>query len=288
MRVHHLNCGCMCPLGGRLFDGFSKGLTAQLVCHCLAIETDSGIVLVDTGFGTRDVEQPTERLSAFFRVFNNIQRREDHTARAQLLKRGLSPSDVRHIILTHLDFDHAGGLDDFPNATVHLLQAEMDAASRRNGFIGTRRYRPGQWNSVGNWQFYAAGGEPWFGFKAVRALTGLPPEILLVPLIGHTLGHSGIAIDTGDGWLLHAGDAYFYRDEIGQSQRHCTPGLRVYQTMMEAHRGARLHNQERLRDLSLSHADMVQIFCSHDAVELHRMQAKSTTTVAGPPARAVA
>ena len=56
MRVHHLNCGCMCPLGGALFDGFSKGLTAQLVCHCLLLETDQhGLVLVDTGFGSRDI-----------------------------------------------------------------------------------------------------------------------------------------------------------------------------------------------------------------------------------------
>ena len=28
--------------------------------------------------------------------------------------------DVTDIVLTHLDFDHAGGLDDFPAATVHL------------------------------------------------------------------------------------------------------------------------------------------------------------------------
>jgi glyoxylase-like metal-dependent hydrolase (beta-lactamase superfamily II) len=51
------------------------------------------------------------------------------------------------------------------------------------------------------------------GFEAVRDLDGLPPEILLVPLAGHTWGHSAVAIDTGDGWLLHAGDAYFFRGE---------------------------------------------------------------------------
>ena len=58
MRIHHLNCGCMCPVGGRLWDGVSRGPTAQLVCHCLLVETDSGLVLVDTGFGLRDVEEP--------------------------------------------------------------------------------------------------------------------------------------------------------------------------------------------------------------------------------------
>jgi hypothetical protein len=38
MRIHHLNCGCMCPVGGRLWDGVSRGLTANLVCHCQLIE----------------------------------------------------------------------------------------------------------------------------------------------------------------------------------------------------------------------------------------------------------
>ena len=48
MKIHHLNCGCMCPLGGAFYDGFSKGLKAHLVCHCLLIETDrDGLVLVD-------------------------------------------------------------------------------------------------------------------------------------------------------------------------------------------------------------------------------------------------
>lgn len=42
MRIHHLNCGTDCPLGGRLFDGRSKGLKGHLVCHCWLIETDQG------------------------------------------------------------------------------------------------------------------------------------------------------------------------------------------------------------------------------------------------------
>jgi glyoxylase-like metal-dependent hydrolase (beta-lactamase superfamily II) len=155
--------------------------------------------------------------------------------------------------------------------------------------IGRRRYRPQQWASVRNWQLYGNDGDDWYGFGAVRNLRGLPPEILLVPLMGHTLGHCGVAVDTGQGWLLHAGDAYFYRDEIGQAKRHCTPGLRFYQTMMEAHRGARKHNQERLRELSLREAGTVKVFCSHDAVELRRFQdAGSSLTASQPAIRAVA
>src|SRR3954447_10918899 len=134
MRVHHLNCGCMCPLGGRLWDGVSHGATARLVCHCQLIETDQGLVLVDTGFGSQDVERPYQRLSALFIHSNRIQFDRRYTALEQVRSRGFSPDDVRHIVLTHLDFDHAGGLEDFPNATVHVLQAEADAALARDGF----------------------------------------------------------------------------------------------------------------------------------------------------------
>lgn len=42
--------------------------------------------------------------------------------------------DVRHIVLTHLDFDHAGGLDDFPEATVHMLQIERDVAVAQRSY----------------------------------------------------------------------------------------------------------------------------------------------------------
>jgi glyoxylase-like metal-dependent hydrolase (beta-lactamase superfamily II) len=267
MRIHHLNCGCMCPIGGALFDGFSRGLTACLVCHCLLIETNQGLVLIDTGFGERDIKAPLSRLSPFFMNLNRIQFEEKYTAVAAIERLGLNPRDVRHIVLTHLDFDHAGGLEDFPEATVHVMLSEIEAAKERHGFVSSRRYRPGQWDEVKNWKYYSAGGEPWFGFEAVRNLEGLPPEILLIPLVGHTRGHAGIAIETSEGWLLHAGDAYFYRHEVSSPKRVCTPGLRAYQSFMEVDRKARLSNQDKLRALSVDHSSEVRLFCSHDAIE---------------------
>ena len=46
----------MCPRGRRLLAGEGGWLdTADVVCHCLLIETDEGLVLVDTGFGVEDV-----------------------------------------------------------------------------------------------------------------------------------------------------------------------------------------------------------------------------------------
>ena len=282
MRVHHLNCGCMCPLGGALMTPEHDGVRGRLVCHCLLIETKGGLVLVDTGFGSEDVRHTYPRLSHFFVVNNGVVRSEACTALAEVRRVGFRPEDVRHIILTHLDFDHAGGLSDFPNATVHLTAAEVQAAERRSGFIGRRRYRPMQWANRERWRRYTPQGDRWFGFEAVRQLEGLPPEILLIPLRGHTLGHAGVAVDTGSGWLLNAGDAYFYRDEVGRPVSRFSPGLQAYQCRLEQDRPARIRNQARVRELSLRHSDEVTVFCSHDLAEYRSLAASGAGSAVQP------
>ncbi|WBH18138.1 MBL fold metallo-hydrolase [Sphingomonas radiodurans] len=280
MRIHHLNCGTDCPLGGALFDGRSAAPLATLVGHCLLIETDAhGLVLVDTGFGLRDVANPharhDPRVPRPWRLMLNIQLRESETAIRQIEALGHRPADVRHIIVTHLDFDHAGGLEDFPGAMVHVMQREYDdATGPQAGFVARNRWRGPQLDNVQHWRRYGARGEPWFGFDTVRDLEGLPPEILFVPLPGHTWGHAGVAVRRDDGhWLLHAGDAYFYRGEMRRARRHCTPGLRAYQRLMQVDATSRLRNQERLRALSIEQRGDVTITCSHDPVEFEHCHA---------------
>lgn len=269
-----LSAAPIVPFGGALFDGFSKGLFGLIPCAVQLVETNEGLVLIDTGYGTEDVRHSHPRLSKFFRLLLNIQFDMQETAKSQIKALGYSPRDVRHIVLTHLDFDHAGGIEDFPQARVHVMAAEREAAEKtRRGFIAKRRYRPDQWDDVRDWRTYGAReGEHWLGFDGVRQLDGLPPEILMVPMPGHTWGHAGIAIQSDRGWVLNAGDAYFYRRELDRDRRRCTPGLRLYHTMMEVDRGQRLSNQHHLRALKNDDSAKVTIFCSHDAIELERMQ----------------
>ncbi|MDQ3337128.1 MAG: MBL fold metallo-hydrolase [Myxococcota bacterium] len=268
MRVHHLNCISSCPLGGRLMDGRSTGLRGQLACRCVLVETSAGLVLVDTGYGLRDVAAPLERLSRFFLRLLDPNFKEELTAVRQIEALGFSPRDVRHIVLTHLDFDHAGGLDDFPEATVHMMLSEAEDAASQRSWLDRQRFRPRQWvGSVDRWVGYDGGGEPWYGFNCVRDLRGVPPEILMVPLVGHTLGHAGIAIEQEQGWLFVAGDAYFCHSELDENPR-CTPGLRFYQWLMEKDRQSRLANQQRLRALVRDHGGEVRVICSHDPREL--------------------
>jgi glyoxylase-like metal-dependent hydrolase (beta-lactamase superfamily II) len=272
-RIHHLNCVSSCPLGGRLMDGRAPGVLTRgsMCCHCLLVEAAHELVLVDTGFGIRDVRDPRGRLSGFFLTLLSPDFREELTAIRQIERLGFDAHDVRHIVLTHLDFDHAGGLDDFPWARVHMLRRERDDAVARRSWLDQQRYRPQQWPDRSKWLVHdAAPGNQWLGFEQVCGGSGLPDDILLVPLIGHTLGHAGVALRTARGWLLQAGDAYFHYREMDLDNPWCTPGLRAYQWLMEKDRRARFENQRRLRELRAAHPD-VDVCCAHDPAEFQRL-----------------
>lgn len=281
----------MCPPLGRLTRGQGSLLSrGRMICHCLLVETSAGLVLVDTGIGLGDIAQPEERLGKGFASLVRPVLDPHETAIYQVEALGFAASDVRHVVLTHMDLDHAGGLGDFPDAQVHLYRPEHEAAMARATLAERERYRPLQWSHGPHFHTYDTGGEPWFGFECVRQLDGLPPEILIVPVTGHTRGHAAIAIqvnEKGDGpeaapwsgrggWLLHAGDAYFYRGEMDPNRRACPIGLEVFQRLVAIDDERRLANQERLRALARERAGQVRVFCAHDDVELDRMRAAAS------------
>jgi len=281
MRIHHLNCGSLCPHGGRFLGG-KGGLrsTAEVVCHCLAIESGDGLVLVDTGFGMDDARNPGQ-LGPVFKLMNAKPRAET-TALKQIEALGFAATDVRPIVATHLDPDHSGGLPAFPAAEVHALSTEIDAALDPR-LRDRPRYVGAHWKHSPRWVRHDVGGDAWFGFESVRVLPTSGAEIALVPLRGHSLGHTGVAIRTGEGWLLHCGDAYFNHGEVA-SPPTCPPGLRFFQNLNAADNKSRKANQERLRELAAQNGGEIAFLCSHDPHELEREQAREKSAVAGDPA----
>jgi len=252
----------MCPRGARLITGEGGLLaSARLVCHCLLVEGAEGLVLVDTGFGLADTRNPRQLGLPFTTV---IRPRVDaaETAISQIRLLGFEPSDVRHIVTTHLDLDHSGGLPDFPDAEVHLLGRELEAALNP-GWRERTRYLAVHWAHSPRWVRHDVDGDEWFGFDSVRILPGSDAEILLIPLVGHTLGHTGVAIKQADRWLLHCGDAYFHHGEV-QTPAHCPPVLRAFQVLNQVDGAARRQNRERLRELAQRQPDGVELICSHD------------------------
>jgi glyoxylase-like metal-dependent hydrolase (beta-lactamase superfamily II) len=263
----------MCPPSQRLINGegslFASG---HLVCHCLAVETDDGIVLIDTGLGLEDIARPADRLSTTFRHLVRPVLDPAETALRQLEQLGFQRSDVRHIIPTHLDVDHVGGLADFPDAVVHVFADEYAAATQPRSDRERHRYRRQQWAHQPRWAIYREQGERWFGFPAVRSLKGVSDDILLIPLPGHTRGHCGVAVRTRAGWLLHAGDAYFHREEVHGDLLACPPALAAFAMLDQHDPIGRIANLHRLRRLAREHRQTVTIVSAHDPIELAACQ----------------
>jgi glyoxylase-like metal-dependent hydrolase (beta-lactamase superfamily II) len=280
MRVHHLDCCTMCPRGRRALNGEGRPFArARLVSHCLLLETDAhGLVLVDTGIGVADV-QDTRRLGALFGPAMAIDATKTQMpALPQLEALGFRRDDVRHIVLTHIDFDHAGGLADFPAAKVHVHAHEKDAALAQATLKARTRYRLPQLAHGPAWETYEALGEPWQGMPAARRLGGLPPEILALPMPGHSPGHAAIAVDTGRGWLVHAGDAYFHRSVLERGDASATPwALRWIERFIAADYRRVRANHAALA--ALAKRDDVTVFSAHDAVEYDRLRAAGNATV---------
>ena len=224
MTIRFLNCGTMRPYFPRVENGVT----------CFLVDTNQGPLLVDTGFGTRDYLATTRSMKIFLNLMRSP-RDVNETALHQVQRLGYKPVDIKHIIQTHLHIDHAGGLPDFPYAQVHVLKAEYDHVMSHRGW----EYHPEHWAHQPDWVLHETRGEKWYDFDAIK-LNDFEPEIWLVPLVGHTPGHTAVAIKQDHGWVMHGGDAVPFDmkvDEVNEwiTNKMLGPHLARMREFMKAH-----------------------------------------------------
>lgn len=256
----------MCPVCGPLFG--QKGLRAKVVCHCLLLETDQGLVLVDTGLGVQDYLHTKARLGNLVSRLGRIENNLELTALAQIQNLGFSSKDVKHILISHLDFDHAGGISDFPHATVHILSSEYNATQNFFSLKNKARYKTQQFRQHRYWKFIEPDqGEAWFNLHQVQGFHIFQDEILMIPLLGHSQGHCGVAIKQNDGWLFFCGDAYFSHLQLNPTNRLRT--LDKLERFFAEDNQRRIDNLHKIQQLAQNEKN-IEIICAHDPIELAR------------------
>lgn len=151
--------------------------------NCLLIETPSGRVLVETGIGER-VDDKTRAMRGY----------EGPAIVPTLEAAGFAPVSVDVVAMSHLHFDHAGGLlradgtRAFPKAAIVAQRAEWEIALGDNPRLVASYVQP-ELSLVRDW-----GAEGW-----AEGERELLPGVSVVPTGGHSKGHQAIVVRAGGG-----------------------------------------------------------------------------------------
>jgi glyoxylase-like metal-dependent hydrolase (beta-lactamase superfamily II) len=149
--------------------------------NCLLVETPAGRVLIETGIGERTDEKT-----------RTSRRYEGDPILATLRRAGFDPATVDVVALSHLHFDHAGGLLDadgrraFPRATIVAQRGEWAIALGDNPRLIASYDQP-ELRLVRDW-----GAEGW-----VDGEREILPGVTVVPTGGHSAGHQAIVVRAG-------------------------------------------------------------------------------------------
>ena len=184
----------------------------------------AGLVLVDTGFHRSIGEGPgSERrhnLGPVGRLMaRDVRMSGDQTVAAQLRGLGIDSADVSLVVMTHLHFDHASALCDFPAATVLLATAEWNAARGRRSFLHGYSSaqidpRPGYRTLDFRWPPIPSQGPFDAGIDVFA-----DGSLILVSTPGHSAGHLSAIVRLAEGEALIAGDAIYTMATLREGER---------------------------------------------------------------------
>ncbi len=210
------------------------------------IRNKDRLILVDTGFGHRAAAERQRPI--FFAPHEG------------LAKIGIPEDLVEEIILTHLHFDHAGGLDRYPNARFHVQDAEVEYATGRCMCHSVGRF-------VYDIEDVVTLVRSTYAERVVfhKGDADAFPGVSVHLLPGHSRGMQGVRVNTAKGPILLASDASHYYENF---DRYAPYGVTIDMP-------ATLDTYRRLRELV---DDPALIIPGHDPLVRSRF---STICVSG-------
>lgn len=199
-RLHVLSTGEMTSS----LDGFLAGEAGDITYPILTyvIEHPRGLVVIDTGLHP-EIAESTARLRKLDGMFRPHLAADGSSAVGPVLSAaGFDPTQVSDVILTHLHFDHGGGLLQIPNARV-IVQAREWGVLRDERQVAIGAYNPDDVD-LGHARVEIDGDHDVFGDGSVTCLL----------TDGHTAGHQSVRVVTETGTYLVCGDCCYLRRSL--------------------------------------------------------------------------
>lgn len=191
--------------------GWARWRDETLPVNAFLVEHPAGLCLFDTGQTVRATSRGYfPRWQPFFRLSRFELDQEDETA-AQLTVLGISPRDVRWVVLSHLHTDHVGGLAPFDASEIFVSRTEWERASGLAGRV--RGYLPQHWPQGLKPHLLDLDQDGFGPFPGSHDLAG-DGTLVLVASPGHTPGHVSLLVHRADGSVLLGGDLAHTSEEL--------------------------------------------------------------------------
>ncbi|MFO1328574.1 MAG: N-acyl homoserine lactonase family protein [Rubrivivax sp.] len=196
-RLFAMTCG---HLDGRLKDMIDgEDGQARFPVPSFLIEHPRGRALFDTGMHPQCRHDAAgrlgERVARLF-GFDGYGEHDDVKSRLESIDR--DPAKVDYVVNSHLHFDHAGGNELVPNATLVVQRREWQAA--QDDELAAR---------VGIYRADVDHGHPVLQVDGEHDLFG-DGSVVCVPTPGHTPGHQSLKVRTATGEAVLTGDACYF------------------------------------------------------------------------------
>jgi len=238
VKLYAMTCGWIAGDLGIFLNG-EKG-QVKIPVPSYLIEHPKGRVLFDTGMHPAIQKDFRSRVGKRADVFT-VEFRPGEEIKGRLATLGIEPGRISFIINSHLHWDHTGGNELIPNATVVIQKREWEAGKVPE-LIEANSFDPKDYN-LGHRLLQVDGEHDLFGDGTVVA----------IPSYGHTPGHQSLKVQLASGPIVLTADACYMR-----------------KTLEDLHLPQLLHNAEQMRASLMMFRKLqaagARIFYGHDPV----------------------